>query len=43
MAWSQSLNLAVPDGADSPTEGDDCIRNLKAALQERLDVDHMFD
>jgi hypothetical protein len=43
MAWSKSLNTAVPAGTDSPTEGDDVIRSDKSGWQERLNVDHFFE
>ena len=35
-------NTATPAGSDSPKEGDDRIREIKAALAERLAVDHVF-
>jgi len=40
MAWTYTYDTATPAGTDSPTQGDDRIREVKAALQERLNADH---
>lgn len=42
VAWTYDYDTAYPSGADSPTILDDSDREIKAALQERLDVDHYF-
>ncbi len=41
--FAQTFNVATPQTSDSPTEADDRMREEKAALQERLDVDHYFE
>jgi len=42
MSWSQTYDTASPAGTDDPSEADDRIRETKAAIQERLAVDHKF-
>lgn len=42
MAWSNDFNTLEPAGTDTPTEGDDEIRKVKLAIQERLHVDIFF-
>ena len=38
-----TFDIATPAGGDSPTEADDRMREIKAAIQERLAVEHHFD
>lgn len=40
--FSETYDIATPSGSDSPTEADDRMRETKAALQERLAVEHRF-
>lgn len=40
--WSYTMRVDTPADSDTPREADDRIREVKAALQERLDVDHYF-
>jgi len=42
MAWSYTYDTATPAGDASPTEGDDRIREVKASIQERENVDHYW-
>lgn len=42
MAWTHTYDVNTPAGTDDPKEGDDRIREVKAALQERLARDHYF-
>lgn len=42
MAWNHIYDVNTPAGSDDPKEGDDRIREVKAALQERLAQDHYF-
>lgn len=43
MAWTDTYDTNTPDGdADSPQEADDRIREVKAAVQERENVDHYW-
>jgi len=43
MAWARTYDITTPDGSvDSPAEAADRMNEIKAALQERLDVDHFF-
>jgi len=42
MAFGDTFNVATPAGDEDPTLGDNRIRELKDALQERLVVDHVF-
>ena len=35
-------NVTTPTGADSPTEADDRMQEIKLAIQERLAVEHKF-
>lgn len=42
MAWNHTYDVNTPTGSDDPKEGDDRIREIKAALQERLAKDHYF-
>lgn len=41
-AWTYTYDVTTPTGDESPTLGDDRIREVKASLQERLDIDHYF-
>ncbi len=43
-AWalSDTLDPATPAGSESPTQGDDRIRELKRAFIERFQVEHTF-
>jgi len=43
MAFSETYDTVTPDGGDDPAEADDRIRETKAAIQERLNVEHVFD
>lgn len=40
--FSSSYDVSTPQGADDPVEGDDRIREAKAATQERENVDHYW-
>ena len=42
MAWANTYDINTPTGEDDPKEGDDRIRETKAALQERIAKDHYF-
>jgi len=42
IGWTYTYDTATPADSDAPTEGDDRIREVKAALQERLAIDHVF-
>lgn len=42
LAFTTTYRIDTPDGDDDPSEGDDRIREAKAATQERLDVDHYW-
>jgi len=43
MAFTDTYDTATPDGdADSPSEADDRMREIKAAVQERENVDHYW-
>jgi len=42
MAWDHRYDVNTPAGTDDPKEGDDRIREVKAALQERIAKDHYF-
>ena len=42
--FNDTYDTATPVGdSDSPTEADDRMREIKAAVQERLNVEHVFD
>lgn len=41
-SFTDTLDIATPAGSDSPTQGDDRIRELKRAYNERLAVDHTW-
>ena len=44
MAYPETtFDVLTPDGSDNPTAGDDEIRLVKASLQERLNLEHVFD
>lgn len=43
MAWTYTYDIATPEGSDDPAEADDRVREIKAAVQERLNVEHVFD
>ncbi len=40
--FSSTYDIATPAGTDSPTFADDRMREIKAAVQERMAVDHKF-
>lgn len=40
---SYTFDISTPGGDDSPQEADDMMREIKAAVQERLDVDHYWE
>jgi hypothetical protein len=40
--FTYTYNTATPAGIDDPREADDRMREIKAALQERLNVNHYF-
>ncbi len=40
--FSSTYDTATPAGTDSPTEADDRMREIKAAVQERMNVDHYW-
>ena len=40
--FNDTYDKATPDGTDDPSEADDRMREIKAAIQERLAVDHKF-
>jgi hypothetical protein len=40
--FSYTYDVTTPDGGDSPTEADDRMRETKAAVQERENVDHYW-
>lgn len=40
--FSSTYDTATPAGTDSPSEADDRMREIKAAVQERLAVEHRF-
>lgn len=42
MAFSKTFDTATPAGSNSPTEADDRMREIKAATQERENVDHFW-
>lgn len=42
LGWTYTYDVATPGTGDDPKEGDDRIREIKAALQERLAIDHVF-
>ena len=44
MAYPETTyDVLTPDGSDNPTEADDEMRLIKAALAERLNLEHVFD
>lgn len=43
MAFSHTFDTNAPDGEDDPTEADNNMRRIQAAIQERLNVEHVFD
>lgn len=40
--FSDTYDTATPGGGDSPTEADDRMREIKAAVQQRENVDHYW-
>ncbi len=40
--FSSTFDTSTPAGTDSPTEADDRMREIKAAVQERENVDHYW-
>ena len=43
MTKTNTFDVTTPAGSDNPTQGDDRIRELKDAIQEREDVDHYWE
>lgn len=43
MAFSETYDVATPAGSDDPAEADDRMQEIKAAVQEREDVDHYWE
>lgn len=41
--WSYTLDTSIPTIDDDPAEAPDRMRETKAALVERLDIDHYFE
>ncbi len=41
IAWTYTWDCATPVGTDAPSVLDDRIRELKSAIAERLNVDHV--
>ena len=42
MAFLSTYDIATPDGGDDPAEADNRMREIKAATQERENVDHYW-
>ena len=42
MAWTYTFDIATPVGTNVPSVLDNSDREIKAAVQERLNVDHFF-
>lgn len=42
VGWTWTYDVASPLGSDAPSTIDDKIRETRSALQERLDIDHVF-
>jgi len=42
LGWSYTYDITTPADSDNPAEADDRMREIKAALQERLAVEHVF-
>lgn len=42
LAWTYTYDTATPLGTDAPSTLDDSDRNIKAAVQERMNVDHYW-
>ncbi|MCK5617108.1 hypothetical protein KAR91_85385 [Candidatus Pacearchaeota archaeon] len=42
MAFTKTFDTATPAGSDDPAEADDRMREIKAATQERENVDHYW-
>src|SRR3990167_5711696 len=38
--FTDTFDVSTPAGSDSPTAGDDRIREMKNAIQQRMNVDH---
>lgn len=43
LSWTYTYDIATPVGTDAPSVLDDRDRETKAAVQERLNVEHVFD
>lgn len=43
FAFTHTYDTVTPAGTDDPREADDRMREIKAALQERLDIAHFFE
>ena len=41
--FNSTYDVTTPDGSDDPREADDRMREMKLAIEERLNVDHFFD
>jgi len=42
LGWTNTYNTATPANSDSPTEAAVRMREIKAATQERMNVDHLW-
>ncbi len=42
LSWTYTYDIATPVGTDAPSVLDDRDRETKAAVQERINVDHFF-
>lgn len=43
FGFTYTYDTATPAGSDDPAEADDRMREIKAAIQERLTVEHYFE
>lgn len=43
LGWTYTYDIATPVGTDAPSVLDDRDRETKAAVQERLNIEHVFD
>lgn len=42
FGWSYTYNITTPAGSDDPKQADDRMREIKAAVQERQNIDHYW-
>ena len=42
VGWTYTYNITTPAGSDDPKEADDRMREIKAAIQERMNVHHYW-